>query len=482
MHTEPRKGIAVFENMPPDPDSNPIDAVSRSFLAPLRRPSDGLVARLALIDGAVRTLDLQYYLWDSDAVGYLLLDRLIEAADRGVFVRLLVDDLKFRGRTRAIAALCLHPNMEVRVFNPFSKRSSAITHGLEFIRRFARLDQRMHNKLLVADDEFAIFGGRNIAAAHFGLDEEFNLVDSDVLLSGVEVAGLSDVFHTYWESPSSVPGSALGESVSEADRVATQALIARELEKRIPILATVLADVGTWDDRLRSIIFPLDEDAFRVVCDSPEVSQDAQPVQVVESLRRAVDSADRDLVVVTPFFVPSDIDVEWYRQIVNRGVRIRILTNSLASNQGTISNSGLNKQRLAIVQAGVELHELRTDAATKSEWEIPPRVARYLGLHAKQYVIDRERVFMGSVNLDPRSKFVNTEMAVMIQNAELAKVTADAILRHTMLENAWRVEVGPDGRLQWRSDSETLRRQPARGKGQRLADALFGLLPIRRYI
>jgi putative cardiolipin synthase len=372
--------------------------------------------------------------------------------------------------------------MEVRVFNPFSKRSNAATQGLEFIRRFARLDQRMHNKLLVADDELAIFGGRNIAAEHFGLDEEFNLVDYDVLLSGVEVAGLAHVFSTYWESPSSVSGVALGESVSEVDRAAIQALVARELQDRTPILTTVLADEGAWDDRVRSIIFPLDEGALSVVFDTPAVSQDAHPVQVAESLRRAVDSAERDLVVMTPFFVPSDTDVEWYRHIIDRGVRIRILTNSLASNQGTISNSGLSKQRLAIVKAGVELHELRTDAATKSEWEIPPRVARYLGLHAKQYVIDREKVFMGSVNLDPRSKFVNTEMAALIQNAELAKATADAIVRLMTPENAWRVEIGPGGRLQWRSDSETLRRQPARGKGQRLADAFFGLLPIRTYI
>jgi putative cardiolipin synthase len=226
---------------------------------------------------------------------------LIGAADRGVFVRLLVDDLKFRRRTRSIAALCLHPNMEVRVFNPFSERSNAATQGLEFIRRFARLDQRMHNKLLVADDELAIFGGRNIAAEHFGLDEEFNLVDYDVLLSGVEVAGLAHVFSTYWESLSSVSGTALGESVSEADRAATQALVAREVHNRIPILTTVLADEGAWDDRVRSISFALDEGALSVVFDAPAVSQDAHPCQIAESLRRAVGSADRDLVVVTPF-------------------------------------------------------------------------------------------------------------------------------------------------------------------------------------
>jgi putative cardiolipin synthase len=437
---------------------------------------------LALIDAAERTLELQYYLWDSDAVGYLLLGRLIAAADRGVSVRLLVDDLKLRSRTRSIASLCLHPNLEIRVFNPFDKRSNAAAQGVEFVRRFARLDQRMHNKLLVADNERAIFGGRNIAAEHFGLGERFNLVDYDLLLSGAEASDLSQVFETYWENSSSVPGAALDGSVSEADLAAMRALIAEEVEKGTATLATVLADESAWDGRVGSISIPLAKDTFSVVSDTPEVSPDTQPAQVIEALRTAVGAAERDLVVVTPFFVPTETDVEWYQRIVDRGVRVRILTNSLASNQGTISNSGLNKQRLAVVKAGVELHELRTDAAAKSEWETPPQVARYLGLHAKLYAIDRESVFLGSVNLDPRSKFVNTEMGVLVDNAELAEVTAEAIIRLMTPDNAWQVEIGPDDRLQWRNDTETLSRQPARGAGQRLADSFFGLLPIRDYI
>ena len=457
-------------------------ALSRSRIVPLRRPSDGLVARLDLIDGAERTLDLQYYMWDSDAVGYLLLSRLIAAADRGITVRLLVDDLKLRSRTRRIASLCLHPNMEVSVFNPFTKRSNAATQGLEFVRRFARLNQRMHNKLLVADNTRAIFGGRNIAAEHFGLDEKFNLVDYDLLLTGAEVSDLALVFETYWRSPSSVSGAALNQSVSEADLAAVRSLVAEELERGTPILATVLGEQRAWDHRMDSISIPLNEDTFSVVSDTPEVSQDAQPAQVIESLQAAVDSAQRDLVVVVPFFVPAENDVEWYRRIIDRGVRIRILTNSLASNQGTISNSGLNKQRYAVVKAGVELHELRTDAAAKSEWETPPQVARYLGLHAKLYAIDREMIFMGSVNLDPRSKLVNTEMGVLIENPELAEVAADAIVRLMTPDNAWQVEIGPDNRLRWRNDMETLRRQPARNMGQRLADAIYGLLPIGDYI
>jgi putative cardiolipin synthase len=203
---------------------------------------------------------------------------------------------------------------------------------------------------------------------------------------------------------------------------------------------------------------------------------------VIEALRAAVTNAKRDLVVVTPFFVPSDADVRWYGRLVERGVRIRILTNSLASNEGTISNSGLNRERLALLKAGVELHELRTDASAKPDWETPPRVARYLGLHAKLYVIDRASVFLGSVNLDPRSKFINTEIGVHVRNAELAAVAADAIVELMKPENAWRVVIGSDGRLRWRNDRETLRRQPARNWGQQAADRLLTVIPIRDYI
>jgi putative cardiolipin synthase len=410
---------------------------------------------LALINDAERTLDAQYYLWDSDAVGYLLLSRLIAAADRGVSVRLLVDDMRLRSRTRSIASLCLHPNMAIRVFNPWAKRSNAGAQALEFIRRFGKLDQRMHNKLLVADNERAIFGGRNVAVEHYGLGETFNLVDFDIQLAGTEVPDLSDVFETYWESPASAAGASLGESVSRVDLEATRALVAEELRKWTPMLSTVLAEEDAWDHRMGSISRSLSEGAVSIVSDAPGVSRDTRPTQVIEALRRAVDSAKRDLVVVTPFFVPSEIDVEWYQRMVDRGVRIRILTNSLASNSGTISNSGFKKQRLALVKAGVELHELRTDAAAKSEWETAPQVSRYLGLHAKLYAIDRERVFLGSVNLDPRSKFINTEMGVLIEDAELAVDTADEIVRLMTSDNAWRVEIGPDGRLRWHSDTET---------------------------
>lgn len=458
------------------------DPAAESLVVPLRRPADALVARLALITNAKRSLNLQYYLWDSDAVGYLYLSRLLEAADRGVAVRLLVDDLKLRSRTRAIASLCLHPNFEIKLFNPFRNRSNAVAEGIEFTRRFAKLDQRMHNKLFVADDERAVFGGRNIATEHFGLSENYNFIDFDIELQGPDVTNLSNVFESYWQHPMSVSGTNIDPSVEEADLVATRSMVEREYRRNEPLLATALAEEDGWAAHAASEARAVQPGAITVASDLPGTQDENEPTQVHEALRAAAAKAREDVILVTPFFVPSQLYVDFYKETVDRGVRMRILTNSLASNPGTISNSGLNPKRRDVVEAGVELHELRTDAALKPEWEIPPVVSTYLALHAKLYVIDRRVTFVGSLNLDPRSKFLNTEMGVLIDEANLAATAAESILPLLEPENSWRVDVGSDGALHWTAGATTLDRQPARGRGQRTLDWIFTHLPIKDYI
>jgi putative cardiolipin synthase len=463
-------------------NDQPADRVNPTTVTALPSPTDGLLSRLALIDQARQSVDAQYYLWDTDAVGFLLLKGLIDAADRGVTIRLLVDDLKLRRRSRSIASLCLHPNIDIRVFNRWNRRSNVGAQGIEFIARFGNLDHRMHNKLIIADNERAIVGGRNIADEHYGLSEAYNLVDFDVLLEGPTVSDLSDVFEGYWQSRASTSGGVLARSVSHADLDTTCSFVRDELAKQSPVLSEVLATREAWADRISGMSRPIRDGAVRVVSDAPRVTEGTQRKQVIEALHLAIENAHNDVVVVTPFFVPAESDVVWYRTLIDRGIRVRVLTNSLASNPGTISNSGLNKQRAAVVNAGVELHELRTDAAVKPEWDTPPRIGRYLGLHAKLYVIDRDSVMLGSLNLDPRSKFINTEMGVLIHDAEIAGDAADAMIRLSEPDNSWRVELGPNGEVRWCSDTETLHRPPARGALQRFADTFFGWLPLHDYI
>jgi len=456
--------------------------MSRQHIVPLARPVDALLARLALINAARSTIDAQYYQWNSDAIGYLFLSRLIEAADRGVTVRLLVDDMKLRTRSKTIASLCLHPNLDIKVFNPWIRRSGAGMYAFEFLRRFKKLDHRMHNKLAVADGKHAIFGGRNIGADHFGVGDSVNLVDFDVIMTGGSVSDLSAVFESYWASSNAVHGSTLHGTVTSTDLAAARNMIAKELQAGEPILGSSLESESRWSREHTLERIETDDNAIMVISDSPDVTSDTGPTEVIGSLRRLRDSATEDLVIVTPFLVPSDDDIDAYRKAVARGVRIRLLTNSLASNPGTVSNSGFKRSRTALIQAGVELHELDFHAKVKPAWETPPNTGRYLGLHTKLFIVDRKSVVLGSVNLDPRSKFVNTEMGVRVQNPEFAQYASDHAVSLMAPENSWRVEIEPSGGLRWSNDQEVLRRQPARGFGQRMVDWILGLLPIRNYI
>ena len=453
-----------------------------SHLAPLRRPLDALAARVALIDEAGTSLDLQYYEWDSDTVGYLLLDRLLAAGDRGVAVRLLIDDLRFRKRTHWAASLALHPRIEVRLFNPWQRGSNIVKDAIAFARQFAKLDRRMHNKLLVADGAQAIVGGRNIADAHYGLARAYNLVDYDILLSGAGVSDLEAVFETYWDSPPAIPAQRLARDVVPSDLETVRTRIRDQVAVRSAALPADLATATAWRDRAAARLIPIPDDAVGVTSDTPGRTTEIRPTQVIAALRTAVADAREEIVVVTPFFVPNEMDIGFYAQLADRGVRTRLLTNSLASNMGTISNSGLNPVRKEVVNAGIELYELRADAAAKPRWVIAPNAGGYLGLHAKLYTIDRKRVFLGSVNLDPRSKFINTETGLLIESAEFAGDTAANIEALMTPDNAWRVGLDRDGRLTWTSTAGKTHRQPARSRGQRFADRAFQILPIKRYI
>jgi putative cardiolipin synthase len=451
-------------------------------VASLRSPADGLAARVALIDDAEVTLDLQYYEWDEDDVGFVLLDRLLAAADRGVGVRLLVDDLRLRRRTRRMASLCLHRHFEVRVFNPWTSRSSIVAEAVEFVRKFSRLDHRMHNKLMVSDRRRVIVGGRNIADAHYGLDRTCNLVDHDLYIDGPVAGDFGDVFETYWTSAPSSSAFSLDTKVSESDLDAERTLVRQQVTDRADAHPADAVDGAGWLDRVTSVSWLLTDESFQITYDIPGVRSGTERTQVIGALHEAIEGARHEVVAVAPFFVPSEIDVAWYGRLTERGVRARLLTNSLASNNGTISNSGLDRQRKAVVQAGVELYELRPDAAAKPEWELAPNAGRYLGLHVKLYTIDGEKVFLGSINLDPRSKFVNTEVGVLVDSSELAQLAMAGIEDLMAPANAWHVELDGDGRLTWRDDRGISHCQPARNVGQRAANWFYGLLPLNPYI
>lgn len=267
-------------------------------------------------------------------------------------MRLLVDDLKLRRRTHAIASLCLHPNIDIKVFNPWSFRSNMATGAIEFVARFTQLDHRMHNKLMVADGRSAIVGGRNIANEHYGLNDRFNLVDYDLMLSGVAIDRLAEVFEIYWTSTPAISAKALTHSVNKADRRSAERRIREDWGRRSSQIPASLADATSLAPSTLARALPVSEADIAITFDTPGPAQNQARVQVLDALRRAMAEARDEVVIVTPFFVPREVALSRYRRTVGSGVRISILTNSLASNSGTISNSGLDHARRAVIRAG----------------------------------------------------------------------------------------------------------------------------------
>jgi putative cardiolipin synthase len=433
-------------------------------------PQDGLIARVDLIENAHETLDAQYYEWASDRVGTYLLNSVLRAADRGVHVRLLVDDLHIGSRTKSIASLREHKKVDIRLYNPLQHRKNAVARGLEFARRFRRLGRRMHNKLLIADGDAAIVGGRNIADPHFGLHDSMNLIDYDVLLVGAPVEKLCSIFDSYWASAATVQDTASSDSddLSRARSDLAQRMSAQsDLNKLLDRIGEHQTDHRRYDFGGSDIT---------VTADEPK--QTEAPLAVHQALVRAAGDARESVTIVTPFFVPGDADISLYSQWTSRGLDVRVLTNSLASNPGTIANSGYRKGRPRLLEAGLDLFELRSDASSKDEWEIPPTSAPLLGLHAKLYIVDRRRVILGSANLDPRSRRINTEMTITIESEVFAQNIERAVDGLIAPSNAWAVKAAADGSLTWVSEGGVLTRQPARGLWQRIVDGVAGRLPI----
>lgn len=454
----------------------------RAGVVGVPNPAEALKWRLALMDEAQHSVDAQYYLWEADHVGYLMISRVLQAADRGVRVRLLVDDVEQAPSTTSIAALTLHPNVDIRVFNPWGTRRAGPFHSLEFLLGFQTLNRRMHNKLLVADNAAAIVGGRNIADAYFGLDGTSNFVDFDAVIGGAVVRELSDVFDTYWNSLSAYPGGSLDPNADVGDLEATRTLIANELSSRASALVTFPLERVDWTDRLSSAIDQCSSASVSLAHDEPGDYVRAPAEQVAAALVDVAEQAESELVIATPFLVPSEEDVDWYREVIDRGVSVRLLTNSLATNPAPISNAGLRKQRRKLIEAGVDLYELRTDAAAQTAWETPPTAGQRLGVHAKLYVIDRRHLFVGSLNLDPRSLAINTEFGVLLEDPTLADEVAGMIERLIEPDNAWEVGVNADGNVTWENDANTTRQQPARSRAQLTTDWVLSHLPIQHQI
>ncbi len=368
---------------------------------------------VALADHAERTLDLQYYIIMDDASSRALMQHVRMAADRGVRVRILVDDLNTVGEDRRFMRLGEYPNVEVRIFNPFpSGRFALWSRFLFSAYHFRRINHRMHNKLFVADNAVAITGGRNIGDEYFTRDKTYNFVDLDVVAAGAIVPELSRSFDNFWNSPYSYPIASFTDTVApEPVPPPPQPVIkddpadflARELDagklQLTWVPATVLAD--------------------RPVKIASETSP-AEERTIANDITDLMRSAKHEVIIISPYFVPGKEGVALFRELTERGVRIRILTNSLATTDAPLVDIGYARYRAPLLKLGVDLREIKANLGHSRPRFHPFRYSS-ASLHAKALVIDAKTVFIGSLNMDARSAHTNTELGIVIESTEIAQ-------------------------------------------------------------
>ena len=440
---------------------------------------DALYYRLLLMDSAVSSLDIQTYLWYPDASGKLLLERAVLAAQRGVKVRLIVDDLILHGHDQLIANLQAQPNIEFRMFNPWKERGSMAGRAGEMIAEMERLNTRMHDKLMIVDGHAAVVGGRNIGDHYFGLSEVYNFNDTDLLGIGAVAGQANEAFDGFWNSKWVVSADYL--TVKPDKELAQQQWeTIQSYTATAPGLAQFPRLPGDWSTELREYSSTLRIGRSKMVYDEAEAEQIDQ--RMLSSMFNFFNIAQRELLIMNAYIIPSQHGIDAMRALTERGVEVSILTNSLSSHDVPAVNSHYEPWRDDFIKAGVNLYEMRSDPAIKATViDVPPIDAGFSGLHSKCAVADGRYVFVGSMNLDPRSATINTEMGLFVDSPGLAGDMASIIRRDMSGANAWHVQLDGDGKLFWQDDKETLTRQPARNGMQRVMNVLMKLGPKDQY-
>jgi len=457
----------------------------KTGIHPLFEPQDAFAARALLAAAADKSIDAQYYIWHGDTVGNLVFQALRQAADRGVRVRLLLDDMNTGGLDPVIGALDAHPNVEVRLYNPFAHRD---VRALDFLADFSRVNRRMHNKSFTVDNRASVVGGRNIGNEYYGVGEGTVFADLDVVAIGAAVPDVSRQFDLFWNGASAYPAASLVATATPADldarfaatRASPDTVAYLEALRTTPLVRDLL------DRRLA-----LEWTDARLVHDDPAKTLDttsSADLLLFPALVEAIGRPEKSLDLVSPYFVPGDEGTEALAAIARRGVKVRVLTNSLESSEASVVHAGYAKRREALLRAGVRLYELK---ATAGAGRRPRHEKAGVGsgsgsssgsaLHAKTFAVDGRRIFVGSFNFDLRSALLNTEMGLVISSPPLAGRLAD-FLDRTVPLLAYEARLSPDGELEWieRTEVGETRHETEPGAGwfRRFTVKVLSSLPI----
>jgi putative cardiolipin synthase len=454
----------------------------KSGFFPMSDGIDALAARLLLAARAERTIDAQYYLIKRDTSGHAFISSLLRAADRGVRIRLLVDDIFTGGYDAGMAGLDSHPNFEIRIFNPFARRSARFMDG---ITSFSRINRRMHNKSFTADNQVTIIGGRNIADEYFGAREDAKFGDLDVMAIGPVVNEVSAMFDSYWNHERAAPIEAFADMpddpAAELERVRTELEAARQKVTTTKYAAAVKDQVLEYIETNSDMFIWA---PYTLAVDSPDKAfkDKAETAASIKTpLRESLLSAQKEVIIMSPYFVPRKTGIQAISDLQRSGVDVTIITNSLAANNQSSVHGGYAPSRKPLLESGVRIFEVRADADVPGS-ELVAASGAKATLHTKAFLVDRREVFIGSFNFDPRSANINTELGVIIRSPELAE-RMSTILETRLAEQTFEVFLNEKGKLRWRGfengQEVIFDKEPQTTWGQRFNAGFMRILPIR---
>lgn len=428
---------------------------------------------------AEQSLDIQTYIWHADLTGKLLARHALTAADRGVHVRILVDDLDARAKSHGFAALDAHPQIDVRLYNPFASRSGKVRKAGEMGAGFKRLNHRMHNKTWIVDNRIALVGGRNLGDEYFGASDATNFVDLDLLMAGPVVPQVSASFDQFWNSPSNFPIAQLDPAgTDEAALKRLRVVLDQSVEE---LKTSPYKDVLRENPAVQSLLE--DETRLNWTADWQFVSDDplkaglelGQRSAVLAALQPAIQATRSDLRLISPYFVPGKQGTSTLIGVVQRGASVRILTNSLAANDVAAVHAGYKKYRPELLRGGVQIWELKPNGKRPGGYSLSGSSGS--SLHTKAAVFDDRQIFVGSFNLDPRSTSLNSEQGVLVSDTTLATELTRLFANETGGEESWQVSETPRG-LEWSDGNKTWSHDPEASASKRFMAWLMGLLPV----
>ena len=475
--------VQLPEEMTPPPAETPLwvsvaEQRQDNWHVLLDNGPEALDWRLTALDSAAESIDLQTFLWLWDETGTQVMRHVLAAADRGVFVRLLVDDSFLLGDDQRSLALDEHPNIEYRVYNPYRERPSrAAARELLNLNEFHRIDHRMHNKAMVIDNRVAFVGGRNLADEYFGLHQEANFRDLELLVGGPIARQVSAEFDRYWNDGWSFPASMIDQESPSLKAV--KVLLSDAPES--PGLHPERSPAERREHWLTAVERALPGNpvlfADNPLSEDPEAAE-GQPVQLAAELMKILDDAEEEVLIISAYLIPTERLESAIARAVERGVSVRMLTNSIQSNNHLVAHSAYRNHIHSLMASGAQLHEVKTDAQDRDRHMLSPVSDKKLALHAKALVIDHDRVFIGSTNLDPRSLRINAEMGLLVESPALNDALRQAVWLDFDEANAWSLQVAKDGRVLWVSGDLVLDSQPAASFMQRIEDWFLSHLPL----